>query len=101
MVETPWGELPVCDTHVHFFSHRFYTSLAIQKKLPDAAALGPILEWTIPPQDPVELARAWVAELDRRGVERVSLIARTPGDEVSVEAAVSAFPDRFYGYSMV
>jgi len=101
MVETPWGELPVCDAHVHFFSHRFYTSLAIQKKFQDAAALGPVLEWTIPSQDPVELAQAWAAELDRRGVERASLIASLPGDEESVEAAVSAFPDRFYGYCMI
>lgn len=101
MVETPWGELPICDAHVHFFSHRFYKSLATQKKLPDASALGPVLEWTIPAQDPAELAQAWINELDRRGVERASLIASTPGDEESVEAAVSAFPDRFYGYSMV
>lgn len=101
MVETPWGELPVCDAHVHFFSHAFYKALAMQKKLPDAAALHPVLEWTIPAQDPLDLANAWAAELDSRGVERASLIASLPGDEESVEAAVSAFPDRFYGYSMI
>src|SRR5439155_26051724 len=29
------------------------------------------------------------------------LIASVPGDEASVEAAVAALPDRFFGYSMV
>ena len=58
MAQTPWGDLPVADAHVHFFSHRFYGALAAQKKLPDAAALGPLLNWEIPEADPALLAAA-------------------------------------------
>ena len=101
MAQTPWGDLPVADAHVHFFSHRFYGALAAQKKLPDAAALGPLLNWEIPEADPALLAARWVAELDRRGVSRAALIASIPEDESSVEAAVAAYPARFFGYFML
>jgi predicted TIM-barrel fold metal-dependent hydrolase len=101
MAQTPWGDLPVADAHVHFFSHRFYSSLAAQKKLADAAALGPLLEWEIPGSDAIALAKRWVTELDRCGVSRAALIASIPEDESSVEAAVAAYPDRFFGFFMV
>jgi predicted TIM-barrel fold metal-dependent hydrolase len=101
MAQTPWGDLRVADAHVHFFSHRFYSLLATQKKLRDAAALGPLLEWEIPSSDPIALATRWVTELDRHGVSRAALIASIPEDEASVEAAVEAYPDRFFGYFMV
>lgn len=101
MAETPWGELPIADAHVHFFSHRFYDALAAQKKLIGAAALGPLLEWDIPPPDPVVLATQWAAELDRHGVQRAALIASILEDEESVETAVASFPDRFFGYFML
>jgi predicted TIM-barrel fold metal-dependent hydrolase len=101
MAETPWGDMPVADAHVHFFSHRFYSGLAAQKRVSDAAALAPLLEWDIPADDPVELAAQWTAELDRYGVAKAALIASVPEDEESVEKAVTSFPDRFYGYFMV
>jgi uncharacterized protein len=101
MAQTPWGDLSVADAHVHFFSHRFYSSLAMQKKLPDAASLGPLLEWEIPSSDALALAKRWVTELDRFGVSRAALIASIPEDESSVEAAVTAYPDRFLGLFMV
>jgi uncharacterized protein len=101
MAETPWGDLPVADAHVHFFSHRFYSALAAQKKVPGAAALAPLLEWDIPSEDPVELAAQWVAELDKFGVRKAALIASIPEDEASVEAAVASYPDRFFGYFML
>jgi predicted TIM-barrel fold metal-dependent hydrolase len=99
-MQTPWGEIAVADAHVHFFSRNFFAALAAQSgKTAEevAAAAG----WVLPAEDPVELARAWVAELDAQGVSRASLIASMPGDEASVDAAVSAFPDRFFGYFMV
>ena len=101
MARTPWGDLPVYDAHVHFFSHNFYTGLARQKKVDGAEALAPLLGWDIPASDPVVLATSWVAELDRHAVERVALIASMPGDEASVAAAVAAHPSRFYGYFML
>jgi len=98
-METPLGEYRVSDAHVHFFSRRFLDSLAAQSgKTSDqvAAAVG----WALPPEDPVELARHWAAELDRHGVARSALIASMPGDESSVAAALAAFPGRFFGYFM-
>ena len=31
---THWGELPVNDAHIHFFSHDFFSALAAQKQGP-------------------------------------------------------------------
>ena len=101
MLQTPWGELSVSDAHVHFFSHGFYAGLARQKKVNGAEALAPLLQWDIPPEDPSALASRWVAELDRHGVTRAALIASAPGDEASVSVAVSAYPDRFFGYFLL
>jgi len=100
MIDTPWGRLPVADAHVHFFSHRFFAALAEQKgaRIED---LGPLLNWQLPPENPRELANAWLRELDRRGVEKACLIASVPGDGESVIAAVTGHPDRFFGYMMV
>jgi uncharacterized protein len=100
MIETPWGSLAVADAHIHFFSHRFFASLAEQKGVP-ADQLAPLLPWQLPAEDPRQLADAWVHELDKYGVAKASLIASVPGDGESVVAAVSRHPERFYGYMMV
>jgi hypothetical protein len=63
--------------------------------------LAPLLNQEIPDSDPVLLAAQWVAELDRKGVSRAALIASIPEDEASVEAAVSAYPERFFGNFML
>jgi predicted TIM-barrel fold metal-dependent hydrolase len=101
MVASPWGPIRVSDAHVHFFSHRFFTLLAAQKPGLTFESMEASLGWQMPPADPSVLARTWVEELDRNGVERAALIASLPGDEDSVAAAVAAFPARFYGYFMV
>jgi predicted TIM-barrel fold metal-dependent hydrolase len=99
-MRTPFGECAVWDAHAHFFSRRFFDSLAAQAgKTPEAVAAS--LGWDLPPYDPVELASRWVAELDKHGVERAALIASIPGDEGSVTAAASALPGRFLAYAMV
>lgn len=99
-METPWGALAIADAHVHFFSHRFFSELAQQKKVP-TAALESILGWQLPDPDPGALADAWIQQLDRYGVRQAALIASVPGDHESVMAAVSKFPERLYGYMMV
>ena len=99
-METPWGALPVSDAHVHFFSHRFFSVLAEQKKAP-LASLSPLLGWQLPAEDPLDLASAWIHELERHGLSKAVLIASIPGDQESVIAAVQRFRDRFYGYMMV
>ena len=55
----------------------------------------------VPSPDAAGLASRWIAELDRHGVRRAALIASVPADEHSVSAAVSAYPDRFFGYLMI
>ncbi len=101
MAQTPWGELAIQDAHVHFFSHKFYSALAQQKKAANAEALAPLLNFEIPPAANSELADRWAAELTRSGVRRAALVASMPGDEDSVSTAVAAHPDRFYGYFML
>jgi uncharacterized protein len=101
MAQTPWGELPIQDAHIHFFTHKFYSALAQQKKAADAEALAPLLNFEIPLPDPIALANHWAAELTRFNVQRAALIASMPGDEDSVAVSVAAHPDRFYGYFML
>jgi predicted TIM-barrel fold metal-dependent hydrolase len=97
---TPWGDFAVADAHVHFFSRRFFSALGSQagKTVEQVAETA---GWVLPPEDPAELAQNWAAELDAAGVARAALIASVPGDESSVESAVAARPDRFYGFFMV
>jgi uncharacterized protein len=97
---SPWGPLAVADAHVHFFSHRFFSTLAGQASMTIEAA-GTQLGWQLPPPEPETLAASWVHELDRQGVLASVLIASIPGDEGSVIAAARAFPERFFAYAMV
>lgn len=101
MAQTPWGELPLADAHVHFFSHAFYAGLARQAKYDRAEELGPLLGLEVPPPDPIALAARWASDLDRHGVTHTCLIASAPGDEDSVAGAVAASPERFFGHFMV
>jgi len=108
-MKAPWGEVDVCDAHVHFFSHSFFCSIAAQKidllqdagRSDPAVAVARTLNWDAPPTAPQELAEIWAGTLNRYGVSRAALIASLPGDEASVVAAVAHFPDRFRGYFMV
>src|SRR5688572_30643348 len=100
-MQTVWGDIAVSDTHVHFFSRNFFTMLAVQKPGLTAESAVTTLGWRLPPDDPADLAALWVEEMDRHGVSRAALIASLPGDEASVQAAVSRYPDRFRGYAMV
>ena len=88
--------LRICDAHCHFFSARF---LELLTQSSPAAAVSSQLGWD-PPGTAEELADRWVAELDRHGVARASLIASIPGDEQSVAAAVARHPSRFVGFFM-
>jgi predicted TIM-barrel fold metal-dependent hydrolase len=99
-MQTPWGDCPVSDAHVHFFGRRFLETLGAQcgRTAEEAAAVA---GWDPPAADPAETARAWAAELDRWGVARAALIASVPGDEGSVAAALAAVPGRFFGYFML
>jgi len=99
-MQTPWGEIPVSDAHIHFFSRRFFETLGAQAGR-TAEQVASATGWELPPEDPAELAQVWAAALDAQGIVRASLISSVPGDEASVAAAVAARPDRFYGYFML
>jgi uncharacterized protein len=93
----------LCDAHVHFFSTRFFATLARQRQssppMQGADLLGE-LQWDDPAADEA-LADRWAAELDRHGVTRAALIASVPGDEASVAAAIARHPSRFAGFFML
>ena len=98
-MQTPWGDIPVLDAHVHFFSQRFFETLGAQagKSAEEAArALG----WEFP-GDAGSLARTWAAKLDEYGVHRAALIASVPGDEECVKIAKGVAPGRFFAFGMV
>lgn len=99
-MQTPWGDCPVYDAHVHFFSRRFFDSLGgqCQKTAEEVAAAA---GWVLPAASAAELAAVWAAELDRAGVAGAALIASVPGDEASVQTAITTFPSRFYAHAMV
>jgi predicted TIM-barrel fold metal-dependent hydrolase len=89
------------DSHCHFFSSQFFTTLSRQRGKGDTvAALCQELQWD-DPGTPESLADRWVRELDAHRVARSALIASVPGDEPSVAAAVSRHPGRFVGFFMV
>jgi uncharacterized protein len=98
-MQTPWGDLPVSDAHVHFFSHRFFQALAGRPE--DMPSLQDKLGWHLPPVESAALAETWANELNRHGVDRAAMIASTPGDEGSVIAAANTYPSRFLPYAMV
>jgi len=101
-MQTPWGDIEVADSHVHFLSWNFYATLARQKGGgTGVVAMLNSLSIPVPPQDPAEFGRQWAAELDRHGVSRACLIASVPGDEDSVAAAIAACPGRFHGFFFV
>jgi uncharacterized protein len=97
MKTTPWGDVRVCDAHVHFFSHKFFSMLGAQAGRSVDEVID-ALEWQKPDSEPAAFAQTWSAELDKNNVARAALIASLPGDEPSVSAAVRGVPGRFFGY---
>lgn len=100
--QTQFGGIEIFDSHAHFFSHNFFKMLAKQSPIlkDEQEAVEKIGELTglqMPPEDPVDLAKIWVDELDKNRVSKALLFASLPNDEISISAAVSAFPERIYG----
>ncbi len=100
-MQTPWGEVPVRDAHAHLFGRSFFRGLATQKGTDDVDGMVSSLGWAPPPASNEALARKWVRELDRHGVDRLVLMASLPGDESAAGDVVRAYPKRFYGYFML
>lgn len=105
-MQTPFGEIPVIDAHAHFFSHRFFATLATELPEPPSetelyTTLRQKIPWEFPETDPAALGKRWVAEMDRHGIGRMVLIASIPGDEESVAAVARAYPDRIIAYFLL
>jgi len=89
------------DTHCHFFSTAFFSTLSRQRGRGDSVPqLCGELQWD-DPGTPEALADRWVRELDANSVGRTALIASVPGDEASVAAAIANHPTRFVGFFML
>ena len=100
--QTPFGDLKIFDSHTHFFSRNFFAMLAKQSEalrndVNAFESIGKMTGFEIPPEDPCELARIWVDELDKHNVSKALMMASLPNDEDSVAQAVSAFPERIIG----
>lgn len=99
-------EIPVIDSHVHFFSPNFvenYAKLGKERLGADASvpALLYLMGWEMGDSEPAALASRWVAEMDKNGISKMVLVTSWPGDEEATAEAVAAYPDRFGGYVMV
>lgn len=99
--QTPFRELEILDAHAHFFSRRFFETLAAQsptlrQEADPLPRIGVMTGWVMPPA-PSALAAEWVAELDRHQVAGAMLMASVPKDEESIAAAVAAQPGRIFG----
>jgi predicted TIM-barrel fold metal-dependent hydrolase len=106
MINTPWGNLRLIDAHTHFFSHQFFQTFArqAQHNLPAEAPLTAVAERLgveIPQDDPMHLARRWVGEMDKYGIDQMVMFTSVPGDHPSVVTAARAFPERIIGYLML
>lgn len=99
---TPFGDIEVWDAHVHFFSRRFFATLISQSPVLSQAAeplarVGEMTGWTMPSDDPTDLASSWQTELDKHHLTGAMMMASVPNDEASIAAAVAAFPARIVG----
>jgi predicted TIM-barrel fold metal-dependent hydrolase len=89
------------DSHCHFFSNQFFSTLSMQRGRGEpVTVLCRELQWD-EPGTPDALAERWIRELDMHGVGRAALIASVPGDEESVTTAVACHPTRLVGFFML
>src|SRR5437016_405190 len=100
MIETPFGRQFVFDAHTHFFGGSFLDELGKQVGA-NGEEVTRRLGWEMPPAQPEDLARKWVAEMDRHGVDRMISIHTLPGDLESAGRGIAAADGRLVGYVMV
>ena len=97
--QTSFGEIEILDAHTHFFSRKFFDTLIVQSpqfkgETDPYKRAAELTGWTMPPAD---LTTVWKDEFDKHSVSAAMMIASVPGDEESIAAAVTAFPDRIIG----
>jgi predicted TIM-barrel fold metal-dependent hydrolase len=103
MIDTPFGQQFIVDGHLHFLSRVFVTQLGSAAGIRNEPAKHVCnkLKWQLPPEDPVDLGRQWLQELDEHGVDRAVLLHTLPGDVASVAEAMATRPSRFAAYVMI
>jgi len=97
------NELAIIDSHTHFFSYTWldYFYQAARERFGSIEEVANHLRWEVPPADPVELGRRWLAEQDRYQVAKQVLFASKLNDAEFLAAAVREYPDRLLGYVMI
>src|SRR5712671_3855125 len=100
MIQTPFGRCMIFDAHTHFFGRSFLDGLGKQIG-GSGEEVARRLGWELPPEQPEELGRKWVAEMDRHGVDRIMSIHTLPGDLESAGRGIAAGGGRLTGYVMV
>ena len=96
MIDTPFGKCLVFDAHTHFLGRSFLDGLGKQIGT-SGEEVARRLAWELPPDQPEEFGRKWVAEMDRHGVDRMMSIHTLPGDVESAGRGIEAsgyHPDR-------
>ncbi|RMD93847.1 MAG: amidohydrolase [Calditrichaeota bacterium] len=99
-------KLDVIDAHTHFFSYTWlehFFNLARDKFPAEAGveALAKFLGWEMPPRDPRELAKQWIAEQNKYGLKAQVLFASKLNDAEFLAAAIQNYPERLIGYAMI
>ncbi len=101
MITTSFGPMRVLDAHTHFFTRSFLSALgALTSVGPDADVVAGKLGWDAISEDPAAMGRAWVAEMDRHGVERMAAIHTLPGELEPAARGIAAAGGRLAGYVM-
>jgi predicted TIM-barrel fold metal-dependent hydrolase len=102
MIDTSFGPMRVLDAHSHFFTQSFLKNLGAMTSIgPDASAVAAKLGWDEIDPDPAAVGRKWVAEMDRRGVEKMVAIHTLPGELDEAAVGIAASGGRLVGYAMV
>lgn len=94
------------DSHLHFFSHDFFSALVRQKdplanidaELSQLAARAQI---ELPARKAGAHLKRWQEELNRHGVDRAVLFASLPEEIVAVAEALQLANGRFAGYFLI
>ncbi|MDZ7266809.1 MAG: amidohydrolase family protein [candidate division KSB1 bacterium] len=94
------------DSHVHFFSHDFFTAL-IRQKDPAAnleeelAKLAAAAGLELPGRRVSVHLKRWLEEFDRHGVDRAVIFASLPEEIVAVGEALALAAGRLAGYFLI
>jgi predicted TIM-barrel fold metal-dependent hydrolase len=91
--------LEVVDSHAHYLPYSVFKSWGIASQAMQHRFQTRTDMTTIDvPKPDEDLAKRWIAELDRYGISRIGMMVASPAwDEFA--AAMRRFPKRFYGYA--